>query len=119
MKILIMMAIGIKNLFFIKKARIITGIAFILTMISLLALKEASWTKTFLVFGLIPLSLFISGHFSKNKPGEMVNYNQNFNQVDYDEVDETPVVDRIEKKTVNTITTTETIYFKKSAKYLE
>ena len=119
MKILIMMAIGIKNLFFIKSARIIVGIAFILTMISLLALKEASWTKTFLVFGLIPASLFIVGHFKKS--GEVAKYdqdfNQNFNQDYYKEEDETPVIDRIEKRT--TTTTTETIYFKKGIKYLE
>jgi hypothetical protein len=110
-----MMAIGIKNLFFIKSARIIVGIAFILTMISLLALKEASWTKTFLVFGLIPASLFIVGHFKKS--GEVAKYDQYFNQNYEDEYDETPVVDRIEKRT--TTTTTETIYFKKGIKYLE
>jgi uncharacterized membrane protein len=109
---------GIKNLFFIKSARIIVGIAFILTMISLLALKEASWTKTFLVFGLIPFSLFIGGHFKRS--GEIVKYqdfNQNFNQGDYEEEDETPIIDRIERTT--TTTTKETLYFKKGIKYLE
>ena len=106
-----MMAIGIKNIFIIKKARIIVGIALIISIISLMALKEASWTKTFLVFGLIPLSLFISGHF-KNKHGNLVNYGQNFNQDDYEEEAKKPIIDKIERTSTTTTTTTETIYFK-------
>jgi len=104
-----MMCRGIKNIFIMKKARYISGIALLITIASLLAIKEASWTKTFLVFGTVPTSLFISGHFVEYK---------NYDQVDYEENTQSPYVDRIEKKT--TTTTTETIYFKNAdIKHLE
>ncbi|MDD5589421.1 MAG: hypothetical protein PHP92_05175 [Candidatus Nanoarchaeia archaeon] len=115
MKILVMMFKGIKNVFIIKSARIIVGIALLITIVSLLAIKEASWTKTFLVFGTVPTSLFISGHF--NKKNDLVEY-KNYDQVDYEENTQSPYVDRIEKKTITT--TTETIYFKNAdIKHLE
>jgi hypothetical protein len=119
LKILIMICKGIRNFFIIKSARIIVGIAVLISVIALMALKEASWTKSALVFLTTPFSLFVVGHFKK--PGEVVEYdrdfNQNFNQDYYEEENETPVVDRIEEKT--TTTTTKTIYFKKGIKYLE
>lgn len=96
-------------------------IAVLISVIALMALKEASWTKSALVFLTTPFSLFVVGHFKKS--GEVVRYdrdfNQNFNQVDYEEEDERPVIDRIEKTTTTTTTTTETIYFKNGIKYLE
>jgi len=107
LKILIMMCKGIKNIFIIKKARIIVGIALLITIVSLLALKEASWKKTFLVFCPVPAALFVVGHF--NKKNDLVEY-KNYDQVDYEENIETPCVDKVERKT--TTTTTETIYFK-------
>jgi hypothetical protein len=114
---------GIRNFFIIKSARIVVGIAVLISVIALMALKEASWTKSALVFLTTPFSLFVVGHFKKS--GEIVrhdqdfnqDFNQNFNQCDYEKEDETPVVDRIEKRT--TTTTTETIYFKNGIKYLE
>ena len=119
MKILIIICKGIRNFFIIKSARIVVGIAVLISVIALMALKEASWTKSALVFLTTPFSLFIVGHFKKS--GEVAKYdqdfNQNFNQDYYKEEDETPVIDRIEKRT--TTTTTETIYFKKGIKYLE
>jgi hypothetical protein len=119
LKILIIICKGIRNFFIIKSARIVVGIAVLISVIALMALKEASWTKSALVFLTTPFSLFIVGHFKKS--GEVAKYdqdfNQNFNQDYYKEEDETPVIDRIEKRT--TTTTTETIYFKKGIKYLE
>ena len=119
MKILIIMCKGIRNFFIIKSARIVVGIAVLISVISLLALKEASWTKSALVFLTTPFSLFVVGHFKKS--GEVAKYdqdfNQNFNQNYYEEENETPVIDKIEEKT--TTTTTKTIYFKNGIKYLE
>jgi len=107
---------GIRNFFIIKSARIIVGIAVLISVIALMALKEASWTKSALVFLTTPFSLFVVGHFKK--PGEVVKYdndfNQDFNQVDYEDNDRTPCIDKIERKT-----TTTTIYLKNAdIKYL-
>lgn len=116
MKIIFSIFRGIENLFIIPKTRIIFGIAVISTFIIYFAM-EASWTKALLFFGMIPFSLFVSGQFENNS-GEMVKYQEDFNQNDNNIEDETPVVDRIERKTTNTTTTTETIYLKKGVKYL-
>jgi hypothetical protein len=107
---------GIENIFIIPLTRIIFGIAVISTFIIYFAM-EASWTKALLFFGMIPFSLFISGQFENKPKYEVSNFNNDY--MDYKEDNNAPVVDRIERKTTNTTTTTETIYFKKGVKYLE
>jgi hypothetical protein len=106
---------GIRNTWHSRKLKIALLIIVVSNIIELYVMTP-SMTKALLIFFSVPLFLFFAGGFSSKK-NNLVSY-ENYDQVDYEEEPQIPVVDRIERTT--TTTTKETIYLKNAdIKYLD